>query len=134
MPTPEQARETIKARIRQLRSIDKKSPSMPLTGVYESLKKGRNVYLVFDNNAERLKHQQRILKEAAEAMNKNPLGGMPMGALAGERVYQWDNGAEIAFSTSVPGDQKGNLFMEKRPVDTDIVRPEIPDSWTTKKQ
>ncbi len=129
MPSPEEARESIKARIKALRNTDKKPPTMELSKVYATLKKGRNVFLVFDDNSTRLKYQQRILQEACDFLSKEPMGGMPKGAIAGERVYQWDNGAEIAFSTSVPGDMKGKLFMEVKPPNTDIVRPGIPSSW-----
>ena len=130
MPSPEEARESIKARIKALRTTDRKPPTMELNKVFAQLQKGRNVFLVFDDNSTRLKYQQRILKEACNFLSKEPLGGMPTGAIAGERVYQWDNGSEIAFSTSVPGDPNGNLFYEVKPPNTDIVRPGIPDSWT----
>lgn len=125
MPDP----SDIKARIRALRQEEKKPTGLSISNICKTIAKGRNVFLVFDNNAERRKYQQKILQEITNYMSKEPVGGIPIGTFAGERVFSWDNGAEIAFSTDVPGDMKGNLFLEKKPVDTDVGRPEIPAEW-----
>lgn len=133
MPTPEEAKKEIQARIKMVRG-SKKQTNLSMDSICTSMRRGRNVYLVFDSNAERLKYQKRILQLVSDSLNKEPLGGLPLGSLSGERVFQWDNGAEIAFSTSIPGDLDGNLPMERKPANTDIGRPEIPDSWNTTKK
>ena len=115
--------------MRSIKRSDKKADTASPRAIYDLLKRGAKVFLIFDGNAQRLKHQQRLVKEAAAFMDQEPVGGVPTASFAGERVFSWPNGAELALATDMPGDPKGKLFGEALPADAKPVRLSVPPDW-----
>lgn len=121
--------EKLIARMRSIKRADKRPDLASPRTLYDLLKRGAKVFLVFDNNAQRIKYQQRLIKEAAAFLDQEPVGGTPTASLAGQRVFSWANGAELALATDVPGDPKGKLFGEALPADAKQVRLSVPPDW-----
>lgn len=122
--------DELKARMRAIKAKDSRTASMSPDRVFATLKEGTSVFVVFKDNAQRIKYQRRLVQEAVKFLGKEPRGGIPKGSFAGERVFTWDGDVELALATDVPGDPKGKLAHAREPSNTLVTKISIPYSWS----
>jgi hypothetical protein len=96
--------------------------SWPLAKVYQTLKEGRSVILVFGDGTLRRKYVMRIIREAVAFVGE-PTTAIPPGDLEPRSVY-WPNKAGLGLALKSPDE----LEMGSPP-ETDIVRPIFPPDW-----